>query len=145
MSEGPPSRDAWFRQAAWVYALYGAAYWLGGLALAGAGLGPRGLERGRAAWFVVGALFAIGFPWLLHRERPWFARWVLCRRDFARILTLLVALRAVEVARLVRAPRVDTVPVLGVEVSMRAGAAAFGLLTLVTAVLLARAAWGRSA
>ena len=143
MSEGPASRDAWFRQAAWTYASYGVVYWLGGLALAGAGLGPRGMERSRAAWFVVGALFAVGVPWLLHRERAWFARWVLCRRDLARILTLLVALRAVEMARLVRAPRVEAVPVLGVEVSMRAGAAAFGLLTLATAVVLGRAAWGR--
>jgi hypothetical protein len=137
------TRDEKFRQAAWTYVGYGIVYWLGGLALAGAGLGPRGMERGGMAWFVVGALFVLVIPWLLVRERGWFARWILSRRDFARILTLLVVLRAVEVARIARAPRAETVSVLGLDVSMRAGAWAFCLLTIVTAVMIARAAWSR--
>jgi hypothetical protein len=132
-----------YRQAAWTYVAYGVVYWLGGLALAQSGLGPRGMERGGAAWFVVGALFIVLFPWLLVRERGWFDRWVLSRRDLARILTLLVAVRALEVARLARAPRAETVAVLGLDVPMRAGAWAFCLLTVVTAAMLARAAWSR--
>ena len=79
-----------YRQAAWAYVVYGVVYWLGGLALAQSGLGPRGMERGGAAWFVVGALFVVVFPWILMAERGWFTRWILSRRDFARILTLLV-------------------------------------------------------
>ncbi|HWC01522.1 MAG TPA: hypothetical protein VHF87_02015 [Methylomirabilota bacterium] len=138
-----PIQEARYRQAAWTYVAYGVVYWLGGLALASSGLGPRGMERGGTAWFVVGALFVVVFPWLLTRERGWFDRWILSRRDFARILTLLVALRAIEVARIAWAPRAETVSVLGIDVSMRAGAWTFCLLTVVTAVMLARAAWSR--
>jgi len=137
------TRDEKFRQAAWTYVAYGVIYWLGGLVLAASGLGPRGMERGGLAWFLVGALFVAVFPWLLIRERPRFDRWVLSRRDFARVLTVLVAIRAFEVARIARAPKTDAVPVLGVTVPMQAGAWAFFLLTVVTAVMLARAAWSR--
>lgn len=132
-----------YRQAAWTYVAYGIVYWLGGLALAQSGLGPRGMEQGGAAWFVVGALFVIVFPWLLVREREWFDRWVLSRRDFARILTLLVAVRAIEMARIARMPRVELVSVLGFAVPMALGASVFCGLTVVTAVMLARAAWSR--
>jgi hypothetical protein len=137
------TRDEKFRQAAWTYLGYGVVYWLGGLALAAGGLGPRGMERGGAAWFVVGALFVVVFPWLLVRERGWFDRWILSRRDFARVLTLLVVIRAIEVARITWAPRAETVPILGLDVSMRVGAGAFCVLTLATAAMLARAAWSR--
>ena len=137
--------DERYRQAAWTYVAYGVVYWLGGLALARRGLGPRGMERGGAAWFVVGALFVLVFPWLLMAERGWFARWILTRRDFARILTLLVALRAVEVARIAWRAGAETGPVFGGLVSKQAGAWAFCLLTVVTAVMLARAAWSRGA
>jgi hypothetical protein len=137
------ARDEKFRQAAWTYVGYGVVYWLGGLALAIAGLGPRGMERGGTAWFIVGALFVVVIPWLLMRERGWFHRWILSRRDFARVLTVLVALRAIEVARIAWAPRAETVSVLGLDLPMRLGAWAFCLLTVVTAVMLARAAWSR--
>jgi hypothetical protein len=135
--------EARYRQAAWTYVAYGIVYWLGGLALATAGLGPRGMERGRTAWFIVGALFVVVIPWLLLRERGWFNRWILSRRDFARVLTLLVALRAIEVARIGWTPRAQTVSVFGLDVPMRLGAWAFCLLTIATAVMLARAAWSR--
>jgi len=138
---GPETR---YRQAACAYLVYGIVYWLGGLALAQAGLGPRGMERGGTAWFVVGAFFIIVFPWLLVRERAWFDRWILSRRDFARILTLLVALRAIEVARIAWIPRADSISVFGVVVPMGLGAWAFCALTIVTAVVLARAAWSRA-
>jgi hypothetical protein len=132
-----------YRQAAWTYVAYGVVYWLGGLALATAGLGPRGMGRGGTAWFIVGALFVVIIPWLLLRERGWFNRWILSRRDFARVLTLLVALRAIEVARIARTPRAETVSVLALDVPMRLGAWAFCLLTIATAAMLARAAWSR--
>jgi hypothetical protein len=139
----PTPREDRYRQAAWTYVGYGLVYWLGGVLLATAGLGPRGMERGGTAWFIVGALFVIVFPWLLLRERRWFDCWILSRRDFARVLALLVGVRAIEVARIAWAPRAETVSVLGLDVSVRAGAWAFGLLTVVTAVMLARAAWSR--
>ena len=49
----------------------------------------------------------------------------------------------VEVARVARAPRSETVPVLGLAVPMSVGAWAFVLVTALTAVMLARAAWAR--
>ena len=137
------SRDAKFRQAAWTYLGYGVLYWLGGLALMQAGIGPRGMTPGGAAWFLVGALFVVVFPWLLMRARPWFERWILSRRDFARILTLLVALRAAEVARIAWSPRSELVSLGGFAVPMRVGAGLFFLVTAATAVVLARAAWSR--
>jgi hypothetical protein len=137
------SRDEKFRQAAWTYLAYGVLYWLGGLILAASGLGPRGMERGGLAWFVVGALFVVVFPWLLLHERPWFDRWVLSRRDFSRILALLVVFRAIEVARIARAPKVETLSVGGVTVPVRVGAWVFVVIAAATAVWLARAAWAR--
>jgi len=137
------TRDERFRQAAWAYAGYGLVYWLGGLVLIRAGVGPRGMERGGATWLVVGALFVLVFPWLLARQRAWFDRFVLSRRDFARILTALVVLRAVEVARIAWAPKVEVISVLGTTVPLSHGAWGFFVLTSVTAVMLGRAAWSR--
>jgi hypothetical protein len=137
------TRDEKFRQAAWTYFGYGLVYWVGGLVLMQAGLGPSGLGRDGAAWLLVGALVVGLFPWLLARERGWFDRWLLSRRDFARLLTLLVALRAVGVARIAWAPRVEIVSVGGYAIPMRLGAAAFLLVTVAAAVMLARAAWSR--
>jgi hypothetical protein len=139
--------EACYRQAAATYAVYGVIYWVGGLALAAAGRGPRGLTGGGVGWFVGGALFVVGIPWLLARERAWVDRWILSRRDLARLLAVLVAVRAVEVARLARAPRApgtETVPVLGLPVPIGLGAGAFCLVTAGTAVMLARAAWSRA-
>ena len=137
------TREEKFRQAAWTYLGYGIVYWLGGLVLFQAGLGPRGMTRGGAAWFIVGALFIVVIPWLLCRERAWFDRFVLSRRDFARVVALLVVVRTIEVGRLAWAPRTDVVPVGGVAVPMALGAWAFVLVTIVTALMLARAAWAR--
>ena len=137
------TRDDRFRQAAWTYGGYGVAYWLGGLVLLQAGLGPRGMTRGGAAWFIVGALFVVVFPWLLARDHAWFDRWVLSRRDFARFLAILIAVRAVELARIASTSRDAVVPLLGAGVPMRLGAWASFALTVVTALMLARAAWSR--
>jgi hypothetical protein len=136
--------DAKFRQAAWTYFAYGIVYWIGGFVLISAGLGPRGMSGG-GTWFVVGALFIVVIPWLLLRERAWFERWVLSRRDFARILTLLIALRAVEVGRIALSPRSELVSAGGFAIPMSLGAAVFCLVTVATAVMVARAAWSRAA
>jgi hypothetical protein len=137
------TRDGKFRQAAWTYFAYGIVYWIGGFVLISAGLGPRGMSGG-GTWFVVGALFIVVIPWLLARERGWFERWVLSRRDFARILTLLIVLRAIEVGRIALSPRSELVSVGGFAIPMSLGAAVFCLITVATAVVVARAAWSRA-
>ncbi|MBI4012291.1 MAG: hypothetical protein HY359_08300 [Candidatus Rokubacteria bacterium] len=143
------TREARFRQAGWAYALYGVVYWLGGFALAVAGLGPRGMgpfEGGTVVLlFVVGAALIIVVPWLLLAERAWFDRWVLSRRDFARILTVFVAMRALEVGRIALRPTVELVSVGGFAIPTRLGAGVFFLITLGMVVLLARAGWSREA
>jgi hypothetical protein len=118
-------------------------YWLGGLVLMQAGLGPRGVPRAGAAWFVVGALLAIVIPWILLRERAWFDRFVLSRRDFTRIMALLVVLRAIEVGRIALRPRAETVEVAGAAVPVAVGAWAFVAVTVATALMLVRAGWAR--
>ena len=130
------TRDERYRQAAWTYVVYGVVYWLGGLALAAAGRGPRGMERGRWAWFVVGALFVVVIPWLLAREVA-VAR--VCAR-FAGVLTLLVAYRAFEVARIaVRSRAATPCPRSGSTCPCSVGAWAFCLLTVGTAAHARRA------
>src|SRR5438034_836731 len=86
-----------FRQAAWTYLGYGIVYWLTALYLQLAVFPVRGRPL---VWFGVGALIAVGVPPLLYRRRRWFERWVLSRRDCTRILAVLVAIRALYVARL---------------------------------------------
>src|SRR5262249_40862784 len=105
----------------------------------------RGMAPGGAAWFLVGALLVVVFPWLLMQTRPWFERWVLSRRDFARILTLLVALRAVEVARIPRSPRAQLVSLGRVARPARGGAGAglSGLAPAAPPLMLPGAAWSR--
>jgi hypothetical protein len=142
------TREEKFGHAAWGYVVYGIVYWVGGLILALAGLGPSPAGN-PAGWGIVVTLFVIGgalvvvIPWLLVRERPWFERWVLSRRDFARILTLFVAYRAVEVGRIAWRPRVELISVGGFAIPMRLGAVAFFVVTVAMAVLLARAGWSR--
>ncbi|MEK7878563.1 MAG: hypothetical protein AAB285_01770, partial [candidate division NC10 bacterium] len=64
---------------------------------------------------------------------------------FTRVLTLLVAFRAVGVGRVMIVPTVTAVPLPGGgELSMSAGAALFFIITLATAAMLARAAWSRA-
>jgi hypothetical protein len=129
------TRDRLFKHAAWTYFLYGIIYWLGALYLA-----ARGLAVGRGMlWFVLGALLVVVFPWLIARgARGSGYLW------FARILTLLVALRAFAVGQVMLAPKIPTVPLPDdAEIPMRLGAGLFFLITLATTAMLARAAWGR--
>jgi len=122
-----------FKQAAWAYLAYGVVYWLGGLYLA-----TRGLAIGRGIiWFVLGAVFAVVFPWLIargHRGKGYL--W------FCRILTLLVAVRAFGVGQVMLSPTISSVPLPGGgQIPMSLGAAVFFLITLATGAMLARASW----
>ena len=129
-----------FRRAAWTYLGYGVVYWVTALWLQLTMLPARGPLL---FWFGAGALIAVGVPWLLYRPRAWFERWVLSRRDFARILAVLVAVRAVLVARLALAgPESMRMPSLGGGVPPNtSGAWLMATIAAATAVMLARAAW----
>lgn len=124
-----------FRQAAWCYLAYGLIYWLGGVYLAAHGIG---VGRGRV-WLAVGAVFVVLFPWLIARgPRGTGYLW------FVRVLSLAVIWRAIFVARTVVAPTIPSVPLPGGgALPMRAAAAAFLVVTVATAAMLARAAWSR--
>ncbi|OGK96014.1 MAG: hypothetical protein A3D33_07865 [Candidatus Rokubacteria bacterium RIFCSPHIGHO2_02_FULL_73_26] len=131
-----------FRQAAWAYLAYGVIYWLTALWLQLTVFPVRGRLL---VWFGLGALIAVGVPWLLVRPRPWFERWILSRRDVTRILAALVALRAVYVARLaVSGAESLRMPGLGGGVPpSTAGAVLMALVAAATAVMLIRAGWQR--
>jgi hypothetical protein len=132
-----------FRDAARAYLVYGIIYWIGGVWLAFHGVGVSGDFAGRGIlWLVLGLIFVIAIPYLLRRPRAWFERWILGRRDFARILTLFMAVRAWAVLRV--ALRTETASVAapwGGEITFRAGAAVFFIVTIVAALFVAVAAW----
>ena len=133
-----------YQLAARAYLTYGVIYWIGGVYLAAHGVGVRGerMMQPGAVWIVLGLVFVVAIPYLLARRRAWFERWVLSRRDFARILTLFMALRAWHVLKVVRRPETATVsaPWDG-EITFRAGAIVFLLVTVIALLLIGRAAW----
>src|SRR5207247_8549460 len=114
-----------FRDAALAYLVYGIVYWIGGVYLALHGIGVRGaIATAGVSWIPLGLVFVIAIPYLLRRPRQWFERCVLGRRDFARILTLLMALRALHVLRDVLSTTAASVPApWSVEITLRAVAA----------------------
>jgi len=143
MTSGDALNDR-FRLAANAYLAYGVVYWVGGVWLALHGVGVRGgrMMQAGLVWIVLGLVLVVGIPLLLRRPRAWFERWVLSRRDFARIITLLMAVRAFEVLRVALRPESAAVAApWGGEVSFRAGAAVFFVVTLAALALVARAAW----
>ena len=135
-----PDVDRRFRIAARGYIVYGIVYWLGGV-----WLWLHDVGRGSAwsvAWILVGATFVVVVPYLLRRPRRWFERWILTRRDFARIVSLFMALRVLAVARVVvRGETASVAAPWGGVVSYRLGGAVFLLVTVAALVLIARAAW----
>src|SRR2546427_1913137 len=90
ISERPPFDPGdRFRDASRAYFVYGVVYWIGGVYLALHGIGARGsMATAGVTWIVLGLVFVLAIPYLLRRPRPWFERWVLSRRDFARVLTV---------------------------------------------------------
>lgn len=126
------SREAKFRQAAWAYAIYGVCYLAGGFYLAAMDIAPRAIRSGDWVWFAIGGVIVILFPWLLWRGFKWFAR----------VLVFLMAFRAWEVGKIALAPRIEAVvlPWRG-SIPTNYPAAAFFLLTVGAAAMVARAAW----
>lgn len=136
-----------FTLAARAYLIYGVIYWIGGVYLATQGVGVRGarMQTG-VVWIVLGLGLVLAIPYLLARRRAWFERWVLSRRDFARILTGFMVLRAWHVLMVVLRPETASVSApWGGEITFRAGALVFLLVTAAALVLVGRAAWAREA
>lgn len=120
-----------YRQAALAYLAYGILYMAGALYLAGAGASPRAMGRGAWIWFGVGAVVLVLLPWLLWRGSKWFAR----------LLVLLMVLRASGVLRVALAGG-EPVPLPGGGmIPLGLGAWVFFLITVAAAVMVARAAW----
>jgi hypothetical protein len=137
-----------FQVAARAYLAYGVVYWIGGVYLAAHGVGVRGerMMQPGVAWIVLGLVFVVAIPYLLARRRAWFERWVLSRRDFARILTIFMALRAWHVLKVVMRPETATVSApWGGEITFRVGAVVFLLVTVIALLLIGRAAWSEEA
>jgi hypothetical protein len=134
-----------FRGAALAYFVYGLVYLLGGLYLVSQGVGVRGSRVASGAeWGLIGAIVLFGIPYLLWRRRSWFERWVLTRRDFARVLAAFMAVRAFAVLRVVLRAETATVPTpWGGEFSFRAGAAVFFVVTVAALAFVIRAGWQR--
>ena len=132
-----------YRDAARAYLAYGIVYWIGGAYLAMQGIGVRGsMSAPGLTWIGLGLVFVVVIPYLLSRPRRWFERWVLSRRDFARILTLLMAVRAWYVLRVALRPETASVAApWGGEITFRAGAGVFFLVTVVAMLFVAVAAW----
>jgi hypothetical protein len=134
-----------FRHAGQAYFVYGLVYMVGGLYLVSQGVGARGSRLAAGLeWSVLGAILLFGIPYLLWRRRAWFERWVLSRRDFARVLAAFMAVRAWAVLRIAVRPETATVaaPWAG-EMTFRAGASVFLVVTLVALVFVVRAGWQR--
>jgi hypothetical protein len=143
---GPAVRDR-FELAARAYLIYGVIYWVGGVYLATQGVGVRGARmQSGVVWIVLGLVFVLAIPYLLARRRAWFEAWVLSRRDFARILTGFMILRAWHILKVVLRPETASVSApWGGEITFRAGATVFLLVTVAALVLVGRAAWAREA
>ena len=137
-----------FSLAARAYLVYGVIYWLGGLYLATQGVGVRGdrtMQPG-VAWILLGLVLVGAIPYLLAQRRAWFERWILSRRDFARVLAAFMAVRAWHVLRVALRPDTGSVAApWGGEVTFRAGAIVFLIVTVAALVLVGRAAWAREA
>jgi len=139
-----PSAPDRFRTAARAYFAYGIVYLIGGgyLILHGVGVQRSSVITG-IEWLSVGVLLVVGIPYLLRRRRRWFEAWVLSRRDFARILTALMAFRAFKVFGVALRPETAVVPApWGGTLSFRVGAIVFFVVTVTALVFVARAAWG---
>jgi hypothetical protein len=137
-------RDDRFQTAARGYFVYGLVYWLGGAWLWLHDVGrdtPWSL-----VWIALGAVLVVLVPFLLRRRRPGFERWILSRRDFARLVAIFMFLRVLAVLRVVLRSDTAVVPApWGGLISYRAGGAVFLLVTVIALVLVARAAWATDA
>src|SRR2546429_8058529 len=100
MTPEPPPFDPGdrYRDAARAYLAYGIVYWIGGAYLAMQGIGVRGsMSAPGLTWIGLGLVFVVVIPYLLSPPRRGVERRGLSRRDFARILPLLMAVRGMYV------------------------------------------------
>src|SRR5437879_8380035 len=121
-----------FRLAARAYLVYGVVYWLGGFYLATQGVGVRGgrMMQAGVVWIVLGLVLVVLIPYLLAQRRAWFERWILSRRDFARVLTAFMAVRAWHLLKVALRPETASVAApWGGEVTFRVGAIVFVIVT----------------
>jgi len=133
-----------FRLAARAYLVYGVIYWLGGFYLALQGVGVRGdrMMQPGVAWIILGLVLVVAIPYLLARRRAWFERWILSRRDFARVLAAFMAVRAWHVLKVALRPETASVPApWGGDITFRLGAIVFMIVTVAALLAIARAAW----
>ncbi len=134
-----------FADAARAYLVYGIVYWIGAAYAAFHGIGVRAegrIDWRGITWVLLGVVFVIVIPYLLRRRRPWFERWILSRRDFARIISLSMAWRAMEVGARALRPQSASLPApWGGEVSFRVAYAVFFVVTVAALAFVARAAW----
>jgi hypothetical protein len=139
---GPAGR---FRDAARAYLGYGVVYWVGAAYAAYHGIGVRAegrIDWRGMSWVILGLVFVILIPYLLRRRRPWFERWILSRRDFARLISLSMAWRAVEVGTRALRPQSASIPApWGGEISFRLAYIVFFVVTVAALAFVARAAW----
>lgn len=120
-----------YQQAAVAYLVYGVIYLAGAIYLGRMGRGPEG----SVWWYLVGAAIALGLPYLIWNQYTWVTR----------ILSLLVLLRAVALARIAMRGGTEAVPLpWGGDMATWQGAILFMLVAAITGVLLARAGWERS-
>ena len=137
-----------FHLAARAYLIYGMVYWIGGFYLATQGVGVRGgrMVQAGVVWIVLGLVLVAAIPYLLAQRRAWFERWILSRRDFARVLTAFMVLRAWHVLSVALRPETASVAApWGGEMTFRAGAIVFLIVTVAALLLIGRAAWAREA
>jgi len=139
-----------FRAAAGAYFLYGVVYLAGGLYLISHGVGAAGARTGASTvssmlyWGGVGLIPLFVIPLLFWRRWSWFGGWI-SRRTFAWLVALLLAVRAYKVAE-VAARGGGAVPApWGGEITFRAGAVVFLVVTLIALGFVVRAAWPREA
>ena len=136
--------DARFRSAARAYFIYGVVYLVGGFWLWLHDVGRGSLWS--VVWILGGASLVVLIPFLLRRPRRWFERWILSRRDFARLVVLFMAVRVLAVSRVVFRSETATVAApWGGLITYRLGGMVFLVVTLVALVLVARAAWAEEA
>lgn len=137
--------DVRFRAAARAYVAYGLVYLVGGLYLVAHGIGvmgastPGATPRALLRWGLTGLIPLVVVPWLLARRWSWLGGW-LSRRTFAWLLAALLALRAVKVAEVAVRSSASVAAPWGGEISYRAGALVFLVVTLIALAFVVRAA-----
>ena len=133
-----------YRTAARAYLLYGLVYLAGGLYLISQGIGVMGAPttgataRTMLRWGLVGLIPLVVVPWLLARPWSWLGG-VISRRTFAWIIAALLTWRAWKVGEVVLRGGASVAAPWGGEVTFRAGATVFFLVTVLALVCVVRA------